>query len=76
MAETKLREVRSYPESKTTTVGILPSDMQDLLEQMAPASASAALSALRRVFPNVPLKERVQACEAYARRVSSPQPTP
>ncbi len=66
MAETKVRELRSYPKSKISVVGISSTDMQDLLERVAPASASAALSALRRAFPNVPLQERVRACEAYA----------
>lgn len=66
MAETKVRELHSYPSNKASAVGVSTSDMQDLLERMAPGSASAALSALRRAFPNVPLQDRVRACEAYA----------
>ncbi len=67
MSQTKPLDSRSYPHVKASSVGALPSDMQKLLEQAAPASASAALNALRRAFPDSPLDERVRACEAYAR---------
>lgn len=67
MAQTKLRDSYSRPHIEASSVTALPSDMEKLLERVAPASSSAALNALRRAFPHVPLDERVRACEAYAR---------
>ncbi len=45
-------------------------DMQALLIALRPPTTSAALNALRRAFPHVPLSQRVSACEAYARAMS------
>jgi len=41
-------------------------DMKQVLETLNPASTSAALHALGEVFPAVPLRLRVDACQLYA----------
>ncbi len=44
-------------------------DMQHLLEDLDPATTSAALNILQKAFPHIPLCERVSACEAYAKNI-------
>ncbi len=59
-----LRELTKVPRNPSWSS---LSDMQHLLEDLEPATASAALNALRKAFPHIPLCERVSACEAYAK---------
>jgi|GEM_PF-4470186 len=59
-----LRELTGVPQSSFASA---LSDMQSLLEALEPATASAALNALSKAFPHIPLCERVSACDAYAK---------
>ena len=50
--------------------------MRELLRLMAPETGSAALGAIRRAFPEVPLPDRVSVLAEYRRHTPESGPDP